>query len=165
MKEGLSPSLWECKKWGLYFLGSLGLWVAITIMYLYLHLIFYSCMVWFLTECVTTHHVGFCFRADNSLKESWGPIWLEPVQVLCMLPQSLWVHMCISPIVSRKHYFLGVIHYFIIFLPPIPHRSLNPEGTHLIKLSHLGLITLSASKLSPSAHCPVVIICINSYIL
>jgi hypothetical protein len=25
---------------------------------------------------------------------------LEPVEILCMLPQSLWVHMCIIPVLS-----------------------------------------------------------------
>lgn len=40
------------------------------------------------------------------------PIWLlEPVHVLCMLPQSLWVPVYICPVVSGRHYFSKVINH------------------------------------------------------
>jgi hypothetical protein len=35
---------------------------------------------------------------------------LGPVQSLCMWPQSLWVHMCVSSVVPRRHCFVGVSH-------------------------------------------------------
>jgi hypothetical protein len=49
--------------------------------------------------------------------QHWDSIWFRPVQTLCMLPQSLWVHMCISPTVSRWPCFLSVFH---------PHWLLQP---------------------------------------
>lgn len=40
----------------------------------------------------------------------WDHIWFEPVQAVCMLPQCLWVRICISAIVSERRCFLAVIH-------------------------------------------------------
>lgn len=43
-----------------------------------------------------------------------SPIWLEPVQVLWVLAQSLWVCMYIRPVVSGRYCLnclLGIIHY------------------------------------------------------
>lgn len=63
----------------------------------------------------------FCFYQQVSIANSFlvggwdlcpllclilGPVWLEPVQVFCVLPQSLWVLMCISPVVSGVIYHL-----------------------------------------------------------
>lgn len=36
----------------------------------------------------------------------WDPIWCRRVQVLIMLPQSLWVHMCLLPVVWEGLVFL-----------------------------------------------------------
>lgn len=68
-----------------------------------------------------------------------------PMQVLCILPQSVWVHMCISPAMSRRHGFLGIFHphwllqYFLL---------LNPEGERFDGDIPLGL----CSKVSHSLH-------------
>lgn len=41
-------------------------------------------------------------------------MWLELVQVLCMLSQSLWVHMCISSVVSEKSSILEASTAFVL---------------------------------------------------
>lgn len=38
-------------------------------------------------------------------------LWLEPVQVLCMLPTSLWVLMCVIPVMSGEYCFPDVFHH------------------------------------------------------
>lgn len=57
----------------------------------------------------------------------WDLFWLELVQSLFMLYLSLRVHVCISSVVSRGHYFLGVI-YRLNLLQCVPCRSLSLEG-------------------------------------
>lgn len=52
-----------------------------------------------------------------------------------------WCHclcefICISPVVSWKHYFFGVI---LSSFSPLPHRSMSLERRGLMKLSKLGL--------------------------
>ena len=44
----------------------------------------------------------------------------------------------------------------------LPHNSLSLEGRGLMKASHLGL---SSSKSLLSAHCPILGLCVNSYLL
>lgn len=63
----------------------------------------------------------------------WGGIffWLELVQSLCMLYPSLRVHTCISSVVPRGHYFLGVI-YHLNLLQYVPCRSLSLEERGLV---------------------------------
>lgn len=63
------------------------------------------------------------------------------VQGLFVLPQSLWVPMRISPLLSARHWFFGVTHYLslILFPPPFLHRSLRFEGRGLMNTSLLGL--------------------------
>lgn len=63
------------------------------------------------------------------------------VQGLFVLPQSLWVPMRISPLMSARHCFFGVTHYLslILFLPPLLQRSLRFEGRGLMNISCLGL--------------------------
>lgn len=39
----------------------------------------------------------------------WGPVWLRLVWALCIMPQSLSIHVCVSPVVSRMSGFLAVI--------------------------------------------------------
>lgn len=41
----------------------------------------------------------------------WDPIRLEPGQVFCMLPLSLLAPMCDSPVVCRRHCFLGIVYH------------------------------------------------------
>lgn len=83
--------------------------------------------MWVLSWNVFTKHwekITFSFVSDYQLQiTSWLEFgvhvylslcehtWLVPVQALCMLSQSLWSCMCISPVVFRKHCFLGVIHH------------------------------------------------------
>ena len=43
-------------------------------------------------------------------------VWFECVKAFRMLSHSLWVHICISPIVSKWCCFLGVIHdHFLLY--------------------------------------------------
>lgn len=51
--------------------------------------------------------MGVCVYLPS---QCWGPMWLGCVWALCMLLQSLWAHMCISPVVSGRHCVLGVFH-------------------------------------------------------
>lgn len=72
-----------------------------------------------------------CISASPS--HCWGFVLFEPMQVLCVLSQSL-SSMCLSIIVSKRC-VLGVIYQ--VFEHPFPHRSLNLDGKGLIKTSHL----------------------------
>lgn len=83
-----------------------------------------SCPEVCLIQPVTLHWVklAFCFASrdqqgwDSMLSTFllyWDPILLEPalcVQVLCVLPQSPWVHTCTRPVVPGRQCFLGVIY-------------------------------------------------------
>ena len=42
--------------------------------------------------------------------QCWSPIWLRPVQALCTLPQSPWLHLYVSPVLARRSCLLGVLH-------------------------------------------------------
>lgn len=68
---------------------------------------------------------------------------------LCVLPESMWIHMSIIPVVSGRHCFLGVIYHlclmYTILPSPLLCRSLSLEGkvdedlpfrTHCFKVSH-----------------------------
>jgi hypothetical protein len=59
----------------------------------------------------------------------------------CACCNSLWVHKCISPAVSRRPCFLGVLHphWLLHSLSPLLQSFLNPEGSDLMETSHLGL--------------------------
>lgn len=71
------------------------------------------------------------------------PYWvclIQFVKVLCMLSESMRVHMCLFIIVSVKYSFLEVPHQlwlFIVFLPPQPHRSLILKSRGVIQGSLL----------------------------
>lgn len=56
----------------------------------------------------------------------------------CVLPQSLWIQMCMGPIVSGKYHFLGVLPSLWL-LQFVCLFSLSLEGKGLMKLLHLGL--------------------------
>lgn len=58
------------------------------------------------------------------------------------------IHMCTSPVVSRRCCFLSVNYYILLFLL---HSYLSLQGWDLMKTSYLGL---SAPNFSLSAHCP-----------
>lgn len=73
-----------------------------------------------------------------SLSLWWDFVWLESVQVLSMLSQSLCIHISIGPIVSGRWCFLEVIHHLWLF------RSFCPlfwsfEGRGLVKIPDLRL--------------------------
>lgn len=82
--------------------------------------------------CVLRSMLGSCL--------AW--FWQAP----CTLPQSLWVPVCTSPVVSGKPCFLGVNQGLEPPLPlrVFPHTSTNsslcpdPEGRDLMQTSHLG---------------------------
>lgn len=66
----------------------------------------------------------------------WGPVWLEPVQVLCILPQSLlarsfmWQSCCVwkTPFSWSLHNIC-----FTVFPPLLSDRSLVLEERGLVK--------------------------------
>jgi hypothetical protein len=48
------------------------------------------------------------------------------MQALCMLPWSLWVHLCVSPDVSGRHCFLRIASHFWLlesFIPLSPKEK------------------------------------------
>lgn len=78
---------------------------------------------------------GMKIRSTSS-SQCWNLTWLELIQALCILPQSLWVHMSISPDVSGRHYFLDALHH-----PELLHSSWCPISPRAIN-------TLSDSSFS-----------------
>lgn len=99
-------------------------------------------------------------------RHHWDPIGLRTVQALCMLPQTLWVHMCISPVVCRKHCFFGCLLLLLVltvFPPSLPQSSLSSRGRDLIERSHLELC--NSTPLILSAHFQLVGFCICSHLL
>lgn len=76
-----------------------------------------------------------------SFSQLCSPMWFRSVQALYMLPQLLWVHIWVHPLVSRRPYFLGVFlsQSFTIFLFLLLQNSLKPEGRVLMKITNLGL--------------------------
>lgn len=60
-----------------------------------------------------------------------GPFWFEAVQVLCIQPLSLWVHMCIHLVVCRRqfHWSLPSLLVLTIFtFPPWLDPQVLREG-------------------------------------
>lgn len=43
---------------------------------------------------------GWAF-VSTSLAPCWALVWFEPRQDFCLFPQSLWVHVCINPVMSE----------------------------------------------------------------
>ena len=78
----------------------------------------------------------------NSTNQCWNTVCFETVPVLFILPEYLWVHLDFSPLQSRGCSFLGVIQnlLLIIFLHPLPNRSVIPERRGLLQKYCLGLI-------------------------
>lgn len=89
--------------------------------------------------------VGLCSLPPTS---SWDCICLELLQVLFMLSQCLWRHVCTSPAVCGTCCFLGITHHLRLLKSVyfFPHESLNLEERSLIKVSHLG-------PRAPVSHC------------
>lgn len=54
---------------------------------------------------------SFLVRSGASQSQCWDFAWLHLVHGSCMLSLSLWVYMCICPVVPGGCYFLGVIHH------------------------------------------------------
>lgn len=48
--------------------------------------------------------IGACLHFPS---QGWEPLWLRPVQALSLLPQSLWIHFCISSAVLEDIVALG----------------------------------------------------------
>lgn len=67
-----------------------------------------------------------------------APILHDPGQALCTLPWSLWGHIIINLVVSRRCYFLKVIIHCYLSIPatPFSHSSLSCVWKGL-KKSHL----------------------------
>lgn len=68
---------------------------------------------------------------DGSLCPFPSQCWVRPVQAVCMIPQSLWIHMYVSPVVSRRPCFLGVFQSLLaltMFLSTsLPRSSQSPK--------------------------------------
>lgn len=70
----------------------------------------------------------------------------RPMEAVGMLPQSLGIHICVSPVVFRRHCCLGVLCLFQIlwFSMPSAPGSLQPEGRDLME----AIFTDECSKVS-----------------
>lgn len=68
-----------------------------------------------------------------------GPVWLGAAQVLCMQPQSLWVHTCIHLVACRRqfHWSLPSLLALTIFMFPL---WLDPLVLRRVSLSFLRLL-------------------------
>lgn len=64
-----------------------------------------------------------------------SPSWLEPCRSYAVC-QSLWVYMCVEDSLSFEP---SIPYAFAVFLPPLLHRSLNPEGKGLMEIFDLGM--------------------------
>lgn len=42
------------------------------------------------------------------------PLSLKPIQVLCMLLQSMWVYMCLCPVMFGRYCFLRVVYHLCL---------------------------------------------------
>lgn len=65
------------------------------------------------------------------------PHWSGLVQSVCLLPQSLWLHTCISPAVFKKTLFLWCLLSLTLFPSFLPQGSLRGERRELMEASHL----------------------------
>ena len=92
--------------------------------------------------------------------------WIEPVQILWLLPQSTWVHRYISPSVPGSHCFLGVMHHLWLlqffcllsshlsepcgegFSQNIPFRTQCPNVCHFLHIVHSGVSHLREEEAS-----------------
>lgn len=87
--------------------------------------------------------------------QCWDPILLEALQVRCMLPQSLCVHLYISLVMSGEHCFLGGLHFLWLLQSFCSLFNIVPGdlGEDLVK-------TFLYDRVLPilynSAHCPAV---------
>lgn len=73
-----------------------------------------------------------------SSSQHWTPLWLEPVQALCMLSWSLWVHMCVSMWKVMLPWYLPYPLGVTILLPFL-QSILSLGGKDLTETSHLRL--------------------------
>jgi hypothetical protein len=74
-------------------------------------------------------------KPTSTPSQCWDPFWLEPVQILCMVLQSL-KFISVSVLLCREDSISLGHSSFLAFLP---QGSLNLERKGLMKVSHLGL--------------------------
>lgn len=55
---------------------------------------------------------GHCI---TSFSQWWATTSLEPIQVLCMLLQSMWVYMYLCTVMFGTHCFLRVVYHLCLF--------------------------------------------------
>lgn len=82
--------------------------------------------------------------------QHWNSIWLRHVQVLCMLPQSLWLHMCSEPVGTRRPCLFGVFHHrwLLEYLSASSFSEFLELGErNLMETSHLRLSILRSAAL------------------
>lgn len=91
-------------------------------------------------------------------------MWLSPVQALCILSHRLGVHRCISPVVFRRPCLLAVFHphWLIQFFCLLHKAPWTVMGRIWRRYPYKDWVFQS---LSLAGHCPVVGLCICSYVL
>lgn len=100
------------------------LWLSIQIYEIYKHLgaILFQTTTVCLTSETLSEKANFSFASgcQQLLGQGWGPMSISTFSTgtppdfnlcrLCMLPQSLLVHNCVGPVLSRRSCFLGALH-------------------------------------------------------
>lgn len=106
-------------------------------------------------ECFSTSHYHL-----------WHPIWLRPVQPLCMLLPSPCIEMCVSSVALQTFDSLvssiPPAQSLRVILHPLLQNSFNPEGGSLWRHSNYDGVF---QGLSPSAQCPVLSFFVSSHLL
>ena len=86
---------------------------------------------------------SFWVRAGGCVhfaSQFWNLIWHRLMQVLCILPISMGLCVLVLLCLEGLVFFVSSIPLaFTIFLSPLLHSFLIPEGMDLIETSHLGL--------------------------
>lgn len=96
--------------------------------------------------------VGICIFFPFSVL---GPC-LAWTHILCVLPKSLWIHVCISPVVFGRNCFLGVSTLTFIIFASLPLQTLrrgvwwiHPIYNRVIQSLSLCIVRLWVSVLIP----------------
>lgn len=79
--------------------------------------------------------LGLGTGACVHFSQCWDSIWCRPNQALCMLPQTLWVCLCLEVLASCPPSILALN----LLLPPLLQNSLSTEWRDMTETCHLGL--------------------------
>lgn len=79
--------------------------------------------------------LGLGMGACVHFSQCWDSIWCRTHQDLCVLPQTLWVCLCLEGLAFCPPSILALN----LLLPPLLKNSLSTEWRDMMETSHLGL--------------------------